>query len=284
MTPVTYQNISQAIIVIGLVLAAIGGYSAFYFGKKISDIKDAQDSTITKKLRNVIDRNFELQKKLKRIAVGIELKEEVHIESLKPFVFVLKLQCIGSGTMPTFICCNFYPCDENKLMIINGQTAPSTVLETAWTLNPEKVVRDIASHRGDKRKNFVSELPMDNYQNFNRAIDLDAQLIEFYISESLVESVHLMNFIVNDLIVERFDPAQIEKFPAKATINNIGVSIPEPVLLRLSKDILELPLIRFGKKGGDPKWVQRGFPDIQGSWKVDFENDLWRVNDFYQLK
>lgn len=94
----------------------------------------------------------------------------------------------------------------------------------------------------------------------------------------------MMNFIINDLIIEKFNPNELEVFPSKANVKNIGLEIPEAITERLSKSTLEQPMLRFGKKGGDPKWIKRGFPDIQSQWRIDFENNLWRVNDFNNLK
>lgn len=82
-------------------------------------------------IHEVINRNFELQKKLRRIAVVVEFNEEIDIDSLKPFVFALKLQCLGSENMPTFVCCNFFPCDVHQIVSINGKKALPTILETS---------------------------------------------------------------------------------------------------------------------------------------------------------
>jgi hypothetical protein len=68
MRPELYQNISNILIMIGIVITAVGGYGSYYFGKKGDEQKDElnQRNTIelNTKIENLISGNDTLIKEL----------------------------------------------------------------------------------------------------------------------------------------------------------------------------------------------------------------------------
>jgi tetratricopeptide (TPR) repeat protein len=55
MTPETLQTVSQVFIVVGVVIAGLGGFGAYYYGNRVSDAKDRASEEQSARLNSKID-------------------------------------------------------------------------------------------------------------------------------------------------------------------------------------------------------------------------------------
>lgn len=236
------------------------------------------------KVLSVVDRNFELQKKLSTIGIGIELDNPIVLTNNDPFVFLLHVHCIGIGKDPSFICGNMYPTEEGMQVFYGNEKMPSNPMEAAWTKNPYVIQSQMARGRGDLRKCFTSQIRANNHEDLVRAIDLERAQLHFYISEQLSHNVIKMFFIVNGIVVECFNPNKLEAFPGLTNLESAEFQVPPQIMNRLPKSVRELKLVRFGKKGDDPRKVEMGLPNIEPTWFVRFPEVLNKFDDFSKLK
>ena len=232
---------------------------------------------------NAIDRNLELTKKLRTVAIAVELNEPMHLSEIEPFVFLMHIRSSGTGKTPSLICGNIHPSNDGQFIIGNKVASPTT-LEFGWTLNPYNFRSGMAIHESNIRRTFISELKVDNVEGLvDRVIDLEGGAVEFYLSESLYKSVAKVYFFLNDLIVEEFDPNEIEKFPATTNFEDPRFSLPDKIKNRTPNELLAEPLLRFGRKGGDPRNVAIGFPDIESRWEIVFDKPILKVKDLRSI-
>jgi hypothetical protein len=78
MSPQLLQTLSQIAIAAGLLLAAVGGYGAYHFGKKVDDIRDQVTDTKQDAIHSdvglVLKGNESLQKSLEPLSSLVPLK------------------------------------------------------------------------------------------------------------------------------------------------------------------------------------------------------------------
>lgn len=259
------------------------------FGGSISDSIDLlrKDfdtiNQIGTELLSSVDRTFELQKNLKSLAIAVELNEAIKLSVQDRFVFLLHVRC-DVGKYPSFFCGNMFPCDEKQKIILGGQELPKNPIEAGWTINPNKILSQVSRGLGDHRKTFISRISANGHEDLSRIIDLEDAHLHFYISNPFYKAVSKVYIIVNEILIEEFNPNELEIFPATTTLKSGGFDAPQNILNRLSNDIIDFELYRFGRKGGDPNNVKMGFPDIESSWKIKFPQLLKKVNNISEIR
>lgn len=79
MRPELMQTLSQGAIALGIVITAVGGWGAYYFGNKVQDAKDvqAQDSEgqLHAQVRELVEGNRRLEQRLEPF---VELAQKAH--------------------------------------------------------------------------------------------------------------------------------------------------------------------------------------------------------------
>lgn len=213
------------------------------------------------KILSAIDKSLELQKKLRTIEVEVKLKTDMDLEAGEPFVFLSFLHCVGIGTQPSFICGNAFPTGEPSA---KEAKAP---IRFGWSLSPDKLLSQMSYYEKNSVNTFSSLIRVSENEGLPRIIDLEGTHMHFYISESFSNKIEKLTLKINNLIVINFTPSELETFPASSNLRDPRFAIPNKISTRLSKEVLDLELLRFGKKGQEKRLVEP-------VWKLDFPQDL----------
>lgn len=260
------------------------------FGGSIFESIDELRSSIANvvnqgdQVKSTLDRNFELHKQLKKIASAIELFESVDYTTLNSFAFLVHIHCIGIGQNNSFLIGNMYPSDSGGRIKIGSQEMPPSPIEAGWSTNPALILSQIATYRGTrKRKYFTVEIRANNHSGLERTIDVEQAQIEFYLSSELSPLVKKFYLIVNDLIVEEFEPSALEVFPATTNLKSPLFRIPPEIANRLPSEVLELKLIRYGRKLFKGNKSQDTDSSVEPTWFLKYPNELRKVNALEDL-
>lgn len=142
------------------------------------------------KLLTEVQKNFELQKRVKSVNVAFEFNEIVDINKIEAFSFFFNL-CFWDNnerrqmTLGNVLLGN--PADYEDSNKREKKIRP--FYNIGWSNNPDKILHKTFFYTGDKRKIIVSKCRWQLNDNTFRIMDLENSELAFYFSEPFVSTV-----------------------------------------------------------------------------------------------
>tara|TARA_B110001469_G_scaffold116172_1_gene121188 strand:- start:42 stop:1061 length:1020 start_codon:yes stop_codon:yes gene_type:complete len=248
--------------------------------EKLSKLSSNNENAL-EALQVSIDKSIELQRKVRDFTIVIELDNNYHADTLEDFMFLMKVSCTHSAQNPaSFIASVLYSRENNLQKVVNGKVVSEIIspILGSWSDNPEKLLSKVCYGARVDHRFFKASVHAYDHEAIDRVIDIEDKDFKFYGTENIINKIKNIHFFINDLLIESTNISKLDRFPATSLITAVNIKIPEQLSQRLPQQLIETPLLRLGKKGGDKRTVAMGFPDIEATWRINFNQEIRRIN------